>query len=91
MRTGSKADVSASQATTLSTTSVLNAPQVNSMMFTKESAESNAEPTKYTTSILENAIAPKGSILSKVYAPNANLENFMTNIKKNALSAPAKV
>ena len=84
MKTGSKADVFASQDTILSTTSVLNAPQVNSMMFTKESAESNAEPTRYTTSTLENATAPKASTSSKVSAPNANLESYMTNTKENA-------
>ncbi len=91
MKIGFKEDVFASQDTILSITSVLNVLQVNSMMFTKESAESNVEPTKSTTLILENAIALKDSTLFKVSALNANLEKFMMTTKENALSVPAKV
>jgi hypothetical protein len=60
-------------------------------MSTKESAEFNAEPTKFTTSTLENAIAPKASTLFKVFAQNASLERPMMNTKGNAASFHAKV
>jgi len=61
------------------------------MMFIKESAEFNVEPTKYTTSIVENVIALKDFTLFKESAQNANLEKFMMNTKENASSVPAKV
>lgn len=49
------------------------------MMSTRESAESNAEPTKSTTSTQENAIVLKDTISSKEFALNANLEKPIMN------------
>lgn len=51
----------------------------SSMMSTRESAESNAEPTKSTTSTQENAIVLKDTISSKESALNANLEKPIMN------------
>jgi hypothetical protein len=91
MRTGSKEDVYASQASILLTTSVRNALQVNSMMFIKEYAESSAELTKSTTLTQGSATALKDSILFKVFALDVILEKYMMNTKENASSLSAKV
>jgi len=91
MRTGSKEDVFASQATILSITSVLNVLLANSMMFIKESAESNVEPIKSTTSTQENVTVLKDSTLSKVFVLNVNLEKHMINTKENVSTPYVKV
>jgi len=91
MKTISKEDVFASQATILSITSVLNVLLANSMMFIKESAESNVEPIKSTTSTQENVTALKDSILSKVFVLNVNLEKYMMNTKENVSTPYVKV
>lgn len=89
-KTGLEEDVSASQATTLSTTSAPNAQKDRSTMFTKDSAECNAEAIRSTTSTVENATAPMDTTLSKELALDVCLVRPTMSTLKPAASYLAK-
>ena len=89
-RTGLEEDVSASQDTSLLTTSAPNAQKDRSTMFTKDYAECNAEAIKFTTSTVENATVPKDTTLSKEPALDVWLDKPTMSTLKPAASFPAK-
>lgn len=60
------------------------------MIFIKGYAETNAEPTKSITLIVENAIALKDFTLFKEPAQNVCMEKFIMNILKYVVLFLAK-
>ena len=76
--------MSVNQDSILSTTTAPNVPKDSSMISTKEYAESNVEPIKFTTSIQENAIVLKDTTLFKESAPNVKPMKPTTNTVKLA-------
>ena len=76
--------MSVNQDSILSTTTAPNVPKDSSMISTKEYAESNVEPIKFTTSTQENAIVLKDTTLFKESAPNVKPMKPTTNTVKLA-------
>jgi len=88
---GSEIDASASQDSSLSTTSALDALKVSSMMLFRPSAESDAELMRSTTSTATDVFALETSTSSRELVPDVYLKKPMTSSPELAEEPLVKV